>query len=193
MFARSQLFADLPFLPPAFALRAETASDEAAREALLDAAMGPNRRRKSSEAIRRDRLPAEGLSLVVESDQGELLGTVRLWNVSAGTRAGEDVPALLLGPLAVSARCEGLGIGSALMRRAIAESRWRGHGAIVLVGDAPYYERFGFSAEAAARLSMPGPFERHRLLGLTLRDDVLAGASGLIVPTGRPAEIPSAG
>ena len=185
MFARSQLFADLPFLPPAFSLRADTLSDVSAREALLDAAMGPNRRRKSSEAIRRDRLPAEGLALVAESDDGELLGTVRLWNVSAGTRSGNEVPALLLGPLAVSARCEGLGIGSALMRRAIAESRWRGHGAIVLVGDAPYYERFGFAAEAARDLAMPGPFERHRLLALTLRDRALDGASGLIVPTGR--------
>lgn len=185
MFARSQLFADLPFLPPAFSLRPETAADEAAREALLDAAMGPNRRRKSSEAIRRDRLAAEGLSLVAESDDGELLGTVRLWNVSAGTRSGEDVPALLLGPLAVSARCEGLGIGSALMRRAIAESRWRGHGAIVLVGDAPFYERFGFRADAASELAMPGPFERHRLLGLALREGALTGAQGLIVPTGR--------
>ncbi len=185
MFARSHLFSDLPFLPPAFSLRSEAAADEAAREALLDAAMGPNRRRKSSEAIRRDRLPAECLALVAESDEGELLGTVRLWNVAAGSRAGEEVPALLLGPLAVSARCEGLGIGSALMRRAIAESRWRGHGAIVLVGDAPYYERFGFSAAAAADLSMPGPFERHRLLGLPLRDGALDGAAGLIVPTGR--------
>jgi predicted N-acetyltransferase YhbS len=185
MFARSQLFADLPLPSPAFSLRAETADDEIAREALLDAAMGPNRRRKSSEAIRRDRLAAEGLSLVAESDDGELLGTVRLWNVSAGTRSGEDVPALLLGPLAVSARCEGLGIGSALMRRAIAESRWRGHGAIVLVGDAPFYERFGFRADAASELAMPGPFERHRLLGLALRDGALTGAQGLIVPTGR--------
>ncbi len=96
MFARSQLFADLPFLPPAFSLRSETDADIPAREALLDAAMGPNRRRKSSEAIRRDRLPAEGLALVAESDEGELLGTVRLWNISAGTRSGEDVPALLL-------------------------------------------------------------------------------------------------
>lgn len=187
MFARSQVFADLPFLPPAFSLRAETAADEAAREALLDDAMGPGRRRKSSEAIRRDRLPAEGLSLVAESDDGELLGTVRLWNVAAGSRDGADVAALLLGPLAVSARCEGLGIGSALMRRAIAESRWRGHGAIVLVGDAPFYERFGFAADRAAELAMPGPFERHRLLGLELRDGALSGARGAIVPTGRLA------
>ncbi|MBB3935655.1 GNAT family N-acetyltransferase [Aureimonas phyllosphaerae] len=188
MFARSELFADLPFLPPAFSLRAETAADESARESLLDAAMGPNRRRKSSEAIRRDRLPAEGLSLVAESDEGELLGTVRLWNVSAGSREGAEVPALLLGPLAVSTRCEGLGIGSALMRRAIAESRWRGHGAIVLVGDAPFYERFGFAADRAADLAMPGPFERHRLLGLELRDGALSGARGAIVPTGRLVE-----
>ncbi|WP_182085001.1 N-acetyltransferase [Aureimonas sp. ME7] len=175
----------LPF-QPVLALRAETAADVAAREELLDVAMGPNRVRKSSEAIRRGRLPAEGLSLVAQDEDGALAGTVRLWNVSAGTRGDADVPALLLGPLAVHPRFEGLGLGSALMRRAVAEAAFRGHDAILLVGDAPFYERFGFRADVAADLAMPGPFERHRLLGLELERGTLRGAGGLIVPTGRP-------
>ncbi len=173
---------------PEVRLRAETAADVAAREALLDAAMGPGRIRKSSEAIRRGRLPASGLSLVAETETGALAGTVRLWNVAAGARGGLPVPALLLGPLAVDAAFEGLGIGSALMRRAVAEAAFRGHRAILLVGDAPYYARFGFGAEVAAALAMPGPFERHRLLGLELDARALAGAEGLIVPTGREAD-----
>lgn len=165
---------------PCFAISAETASDVAARESLLDLAMGPNRRRKSSEALRRGRLPARGLSLVARDGRGSLVGSVRLWHVAAGD-AGD---ALLLGPLAVAPHAGGAGIGSALVRRAIAEAQRQGHAAIVLVGDPEYYARFGFSAAPAAALSMPGPFERHRLLALELKEGALAGAAGLIRPTG---------
>ena len=80
---------------------------------------------------------------------------------------------------------EGKGIGAALMRAAIMEATKRGHGAILLVGDAPYYERFGFSQEKTATLVMPGPFERHRFLSHELRDRWLEGAAGIIVPAGR--------
>jgi predicted N-acetyltransferase YhbS len=60
----------------------------------------------------------------------------------------------------------------------------RGHSAVILLGDAAYYERFGFTAAKTAKLSLPGPFERERLLGLELRDGALDGACGLTVPTG---------
>jgi predicted N-acetyltransferase YhbS len=81
--------------------------------------------------------------------------------------------ALLLGPLAVDPSQKSAGIGSALMRHAIAEARRLGHGAILLVGDAPYYERFGFSADKTDRLAMPGPYEKHRFLALELVDGAL--------------------
>ena len=55
---------------------------------------------------------------------------------------------------------------------------------MILLGDAAYYERFGFSAAKTAELSLPGPFERERLLGLELRDGALDGASGMIAATG---------
>ncbi|KTR05758.1 acetyltransferase [Aureimonas ureilytica] len=170
---------------PIVHLRAEMPGDVSAREALLDAAMGPGRVRKSSEALRRGRLPADGLALVAETEDGTLIGSVRLWNVAAGERGGAAVSALLLGPLAVLPGFAGFGIGSSLMRRAIAEAAFRGHDAIVLVGDAPYYERFGFSADVAAGLTMPGPFERHRLLGLEIEPGALHGAEGMISATGR--------
>jgi len=179
--ALSAVAAVSPRVAPYFQISAETAGDISAREALLDRAMGPGRRRKSSESIRRGRQPAEGLSLVAKGENGELLGTVRLWHVAAGAAGA---PALMLGPLAVAPELAGCGIGVALMRRAIAEAQWRGHGAIVLVGDPDYYARFGFTAEPAAELAMPGPFERHRLLGLALKLGALAGAAGLIRPTG---------
>lgn len=167
---------------PAFNVEAELPADAAAREALLDRAMGPGRKRKSSEKLRRDRRPAEGLALVARSSEGALLGTVRLWNVTLG--AGGQ-PALLLGPLAVEPSVKSAGIGSALMRGAVAEARRLGHGAILLVGDEPYYGRFGFSAARTCALAMPGPYERHRLLALELKEGVLDGACGTITASGR--------
>ncbi|MDQ0456230.1 GNAT family N-acetyltransferase [Rhizobium paknamense] len=174
------------FAQPAFTIGTETPADVVAREALLDRAMGADRQKKSSEKIRRGRLPAEGLALVARDRQGHLIGTVRLWNIEAGVNsAGQPVEALLLGPLAVSSSEEGKGIGSRLMRAAIEEATKRGHGAILLVGDAPYYERFGFSASKTMHLLMPGPFARDRFLGLELKAGWLKEAAGMVVPSGR--------
>jgi predicted N-acetyltransferase YhbS len=175
-----------PKTETAFRIDRENPGDVLARERLLDAAMGPNRRKKSSEAIRRDRIPAEGLALVARDESGHVIGTVRLWDIQAGiTPEGRAVPALLLGPLAVDSAHEGKGIGGTLMRAAMLEAKSRGHGAILLVGDTAYYERFGFSVEKTATLVMPGPFERHRFLGLELKDGWLDGVAGIIVATGR--------
>ena len=69
------------------------------------------------------------------------------------------------------------------MDHALAAAKARGHGAVILLGDAPYYARFGFSGLKATELSLPGPFERDRLLGLELRDGALDGAWGMIAPT----------
>jgi predicted N-acetyltransferase YhbS len=169
----------------AFLIDRENPSDVVARENLLDRAMGPNRRKKSSESLRRNRLPAEGLALVARDPSGHVIATVRLWNIDAGiTPEGNVVPALLLGPLAVDADHEGKGIGAALMRAAILEAKKRGHGAIMLVGDAPYYERFGFSSDKTATLMMPGPFARERFLALELKDRWLEGAAGVLTASG---------
>ena len=166
-------------------IRKERPPDVAAREALLDEAFGKRRWRKSSQRLRDGRLPAEGLAFIA-TDGDRLIGTARLWTLAIGT--GEQ--ALLLGPVAVAADCRNRGIGAALVRRAIAAARRLGHRAIVLVGDAPYYNRFGFSAEKTAGLRMPGPFERHRLLALELAPGALDGACGLLRPAGRPILLP---
>ncbi|MBO0663048.1 N-acetyltransferase [Jiella sp. MQZ9-1] len=170
---------------PFAAIVAETPSHVAAREALLDAAMGPGRTRKSSEAIRTGRLPAEGLAFSALAPDGTLVGTVRLWNIAAGTRNGGSVEALLLGPLAIAPDRQGTGLGGLMMRHAIAEAARLGHGAIVLVGDPDYYVRFGFSAAQTGALAMPGPFEPHRLLALELSALALDAVAGLITATGR--------
>ena len=164
-----------------FAIRAERASDVTAREALLDACFGGNRHARTCQRLRDGRAPAEGLSLSAVAE-GRLVGTVRLWHVSVG-----GIPALMLGPLAVEASSRQLGVGAALMDHALAAAKARGHRAVILLGDAPYYARFGFSAAKTSELRLPGAFERDRLLGLELREGALDGAWGMIAATGAPA------
>ncbi|WP_332680955.1 GNAT family N-acetyltransferase [Bosea sp. (in: a-proteobacteria)] len=159
-------------------IREEIAADVAARELLLDRCLGERRSAKSSERLREGRLPAQGLALTAERD-GAVIATVRLWHVEADGR-----PALLLGPLAVAPELQGEGLGGTMMREAIGRAAALGHGAILLVGDAPYYQRFGFSAAPMAGLAMPGPVERERFLGLELRPGALDGVSGLLRPAG---------
>ena len=162
------------------AIAAETDADIAARDVLLNQAMGPRWRRKSSEKLRRGRLPSPGLAFTARDAAGNVVGTVRLWDVDAGGRK-----ALLLGPLAVDPALKGAGVGSALMRHALAEARRLGHGAVLLVGDPDYYARFGFSSQKTAELAMPGPYELHRFLAVELAAGALAGAQGVLHPLGR--------
>ena len=167
----------LPDAAP-FVIRAERASDVVAREALLDACFGANRHARTCQRLRDGRAPAEGLAFAAARN-GLLVGTLRLWHVSAG-----GLPALVLGPLAVDPKYRELGVGAALMNHALLAAGVRGHGAVILLGDAPYYARFGFSALKTSELSLPGPFERDRLLGLELREGALDGARGMIGSTG---------
>ena len=207
----------------AFTVTPEYDADIAAREAVLDRAMGPGRTRKSSEKLRRGRMPSKGLAFVARDADGRVVGTVRLWDVGWQRRIsplleemaakrpqggvasaldlgrphpdplrgttlpsrGSEGSALLLGPLAVDPDVKGAGVGSALMRHAIAEATRLGHRAILLVGDAPYYARFGFSAEKTEVLAMPGPYERHRFLALELTEGALDEAEGVLKATGR--------
>lgn len=164
-----------------FAIRAERASDVPARELLLDVCFGENRNARTCQRLRDGRLPAEGLAFTAVRGC-RLVGTVRLWHVSAG-----GANTLVLGPLAVEPSCQTLGIGGALMRHAIEKATQLGHGSIVLLGDAPYYARFGFSAAKAEGIALPGPFERDRMLGLELRDGALAAVQGVLTPTGKAA------
>lgn len=157
----------------------EQLTDVQAREALLDLAFGACRFDKTSERLREGRLPAEGLSFVA-LDGGRIVGTVRLWHVSTGPGR----PALLLGPLAVSPDRRNRGVGASLMRRALRDARRLGHRAVMLVGDAPYYGRFGFCANKTGLLRLPGPYEPDRLLALELMPHALDGARGMILAGG---------
>ena len=173
--------ADLAPKAAPFAIRAERASDVVAREALLDACFGANRLNRTCQRLRDGRAPAEGLALSAVA-RGKLVGTVRLWHVSAG-----GIPALMLGPLAVEVTSRKLGVGTALMDHALAAAKARGHRAVILLGDAPYYARFGFSDAKTRELTLPGAFERDRLLALELAEGGLNGAWGMVAATGAPA------
>jgi predicted N-acetyltransferase YhbS len=160
-------------------IRNETFRDVEPREELLDACFGPARFQKTCERLREGRRPAEGLSLVIDRD-GAIIGTVRLWHVSAGPNR----PALMLGPIAIDPACQSLGLGAKLMREALGHAADHGHESVLLMGDAPYYERFGFSTAKTGSLWMPGPYERDRFLALELKAGALDGARGLVSATG---------
>lgn len=161
-------------------IRHELASDAASRERLLDKAFGSTRFRKTSMRLRQGRVPAEGLAFTALSEKGKVIGTIRLWNIIAGS-AG---PSLLLGPLAVDCRHQKKGVGRMLMEHALATAKVLGHDSVLLVGDAPYYQRYGFSETFTQSLHMPGPVERKRFLGLEFTPGALDGAIGLVSAAG---------
>jgi len=174
----------------AFSIIDEAPADIAARESLLDDSFGPARFLKTCERLREGRTPAPGLALIARDEDGELIATLRLWSIFAGERR----EALLLGPLAVAQHLRSLGVGGAMIRDSLSRARALGHRAVLLVGDAPYYERFGFERRFTERLTMPGPVERARFLGLELVDGALEGARGRVSAAGAsaPLDLPRA-
>lgn len=166
-------------ITPTFRIRDERLSDVPAREALLDSSFGPARFAKTCERLREGRHAAEGLSFVAV-DGSDVVGTVRLWHVEIGRQAS-----LMLGPLAVSSAKRSAGIGGALMEHALRRARKLGHESLILVGDAPYYARWGFDAALTEGFVLPGPVERARFLGLELVPGALKGVEGRIVGAGR--------
>ena len=160
----------------------EAASDAPAVEALLDLCFGPERRRKTAQRLRDGRRPAEGLALVAcEGDR--LVGTLRFWEVEAGP----GTAALLLGPVAVHPEAQGRGLGARLIAEGLERAKQRGHRAAILVGDPEYYGRFGFERALTLGLTLPGPVEPRRFLGLELEPGALAAAEGKVRPIGRRA------
>jgi predicted N-acetyltransferase YhbS len=158
-------------------MRDERALDVVARERLLDEAFGPARFAKTCQRLRDGRVPAHRLALVA-TDGNRLVGTLRFWDIEAGGR-----PALLLGPIAVAKSHRCAGIGSRFIRVGLERARRLDHRAVLLVGDAAYYTRFGFARQFTTGLIMPGPVDEGRFLGLELVPGSLAEARGAVVGT----------
>jgi len=151
----------------------ELPEHDPAVEALLDDSFDGAWRHKTCHALRAGRSPLRGASLVARTRR-RIVGTVRFWPVSFGR--GKD--GLMLGPLAVDTEARFGGLGARLVAEGLAFARKLGHRRVFLVGDAPYYGRFGFEARHTGRLTLPGPVDRKRFLGLELVAGAFDGVDG---------------
>ena len=143
-------------------------------EVLVDRAFGPGRFAKSSERLREGNRKLDDCSFVA-LHEGRVIGSVRLWPVTVG-----GTPVAFLGPLAVDADERKHGLGQALVEAACAAAAQAGWRAVLLVGDAPYFGRIGFSAQPAAQAIMPGPADQRRVLVKALAEGGDQGLAGPI-------------
>lgn len=149
----------------------ETPADEYEVEALYDLCFAPGRTALSSYRLR-DGVPrVPDLCVVLRDRAGILLAAIRFWPVRVGARS-----VLLLGPIAVHPIAQGEGLGGLLMRDSLTRARRMGWGRVLLVGDEPYYSRFGF--HRLDGVEMPPPTNPDRVLGLELRDAAWVGVKG---------------
>ncbi len=155
----------------------ETADQHDAVEHLAEIAFGPGRFARAAFRLREGVAPDCRLSFVAlvgrNGDEPVLGGSVRVTPIRIG-----DGTALVLGPLIVSPDFKNLGIGRELMHRAIHEARVLGYDYMILVGDHAYYSRFGFERIAPGRITLPGPADPLRILGLELVPGAAANHSG---------------
>ncbi|MDE1148823.1 MAG: N-acetyltransferase [Azospirillaceae bacterium] len=190
-------------------LTTELPAHAGAIEHLLDTAFGPKRKAKTVYRLRRGIAPVADLCMVALDEeapgysvaQPRLVASIRYWPVMAA----DGTVTLMLGPIAVADDYRSAGLGGQLIRASLARAEALGYASVLLVGDAPYYSRFGFSREPVLGLKLPGPVELDRFLGLEFVPGSLAKAQGMLgrVPArlapvaamataGTPAEVPAA-
>lgn len=156
-----------------YKLRPENSDDWWEVEALYDLCFAPGREALSSYRLRDGVPPVAGLSTVARDSDEILAGAIRYWPVRIGA-----LSALLLGPVAVHPTRQGEGLGGALIRDSLARANENGWERIMLVGDAPYYEKFGFSRLDGVR--MPPPTNPDRVLGLDIHKAAWHNVSGTV-------------
>jgi predicted N-acetyltransferase YhbS len=154
----------------------ESADDTQDIEALLDLAFGPGRYGKAVYRLREGVAPISELCTVIR-EEGMLKGSLRFWPVVIGDAR---VPALLLGPVAVAPADRGKGYARELIWDGLDRARRLGYGIVLLVGDEPYYVKFGFTRALTMALSLAGPVDLNRFLGLELYSRALLGVSGTL-------------
>ncbi|MEX0300864.1 MAG: GNAT family N-acetyltransferase [Leisingera sp.] len=154
-------------------LIAEQADDRWEVEALYDLCFAPGREALSSYRLRDGVPPVAGLSQVARDSDGILAAAIRFWPVLIG-----EAPALLLGPVAVHPTRQGEGLGGSLIRDSLAKAEETGWARVMLVGDAPYYKRFGFSKLTG--VEMPPPTNPERVLGMALESGAWEGVQGQV-------------
>ena len=144
-------------------------------EALYDLTFAPGRTALSSYRLRDGVDPVPELCLIARDDEGILAGAVRHWPIRVGS-----APALLLGPIAVHPTRQGEGVGGMLMLEALIGAAALGWTAMLLIGDAPYYQRFGFARIDTIRF--PPPTNPDRVLARALIPGALDALTGDVRP-----------
>jgi predicted N-acetyltransferase YhbS len=159
-----------------YRLTQEGSQDRWEVEALYDLCFAPGREALSSYRLRGGVPAVPELCLIARDGLGILAGAIRYWPIAIGSAS-----ALLLGPIAVHPTRQGEGLGNYLIRSSlkIAQSQWQ---RILLVGDAPYYSRFGF--EKLDKVIMPPPTNPDRVLGLALKPHSWEGIEGMVTQAG---------
>ncbi|MEM8751687.1 MAG: N-acetyltransferase [Pseudomonadota bacterium] len=172
-------------MQPSYSFKEERPEDGDEVEYLFDLAFAPGRRSLSSYRLREGAPPVQSLSLVARDEIGVLAAAIRYWPVRIGAAGA---PALLLGPVAVHPTRQGEGLGAVLIGDTLAAAKRDGWRRAVLVGDEPYYGRFGFSRAAAAAIDFPPPTSRDRILGRALVDGGFDGVEGVARPWDGPLQ-----
>ncbi|MFO7853824.1 MAG: N-acetyltransferase, partial [Paracoccaceae bacterium] len=153
----------------------ERAEDAAEVEWLLDTAFAPGRTALSSYRLRDGVDPVAELCLVARDEFDAVVGAIRHWPVRIGP---SGAPALLLGPVAVHPTRQGEGLGAILIGEAMERAAELGWTRVLLVGDEPYYGRFGFRHALAAEVEFPPPTNPARILARELSSGAMTGVAG---------------
>jgi len=132
-------------------------------DGLLDGGFGPARRNRTAYRLRDNISPLPALSFVAR-DGDALVGSLQCWPLQLRGVSGTAQPLTLLGPVISAAEWQGQGIGTRLMNAALAACDVQGLPPMLLIGDVPFYGRFGFCATATGGWNLPGPVDRARLL-----------------------------
>ncbi|MEO6092999.1 MAG: N-acetyltransferase [Novosphingobium sp.] len=151
-------------------------------EELLDRAFDPRRRTRTAYRLREGTQWLSGLSFAALDADEMLLGSIQCWPVALTEPEGRAHPLIMVGPVAVLPKAQGLGYGKALMEASLAALDPRAPLPQVMIGDAEYYGRFwGYSNAATGGWSLPGPWDRHRLL-VRCADPALLPREGMLGP-----------
>lgn len=163
-----------------YQLEEESEPDTWEVEALYDLCFAPGRTALSSYRLREGVAKVRELSLVLRED-GVLAAAIRYWPVRI-----DNAEALLLGPVAVHPTRQGEGLGGYLIHESLAEARRLGWKRVLLVGDAPYYGRFGF--RRLEGVVMPPPTNPARVLGHELAAGAWSDVRGEVRPWIEPGQ-----
>lgn len=173
---RGDPYLEFPMAELALTTRPENPDDAGQIERLHDRAFGPGRYARTAYRLREGRTHRPDLSFTT------LVGTLLVGSVRLSAVRSGSIDAVMLGPLAVEPAFEGRGIAGALIRDALEACRAAGEQLVMLVGDPPYYTRFGFKVAPTGSVTLPGPVDPARILYIELVEGALERARGAVTP-----------